>query len=167
MDLLTLVVLLVLGFIKVGPPVRALYNNWTIAKQLKVRIILSPLTPKTVSWKYLQTILPSNIPSYVKKLIPFVRLVRENWIFDEKHAICAEYGEVFALVTPGGIELFIGNAELARQVLNRGRDFPKQIELMGMSSQINRVLLTRQLTPRTGKMNAFGRNLATVSLILS
>ncbi|KAJ5718673.1 cytochrome P450 monooxygenase [Penicillium malachiteum] len=87
---------------KIASLLRALHSNWTIAKQLRIPIIITPFVPKSSLWKY---------------ALPFTRLTREDWIYHEKYTIYKDYGEVFALVTPRGVEVFIANAEAARQVL--------------------------------------------------
>ncbi|KAJ5715763.1 cytochrome P450 monooxygenase [Penicillium malachiteum] len=116
---------------KIGPLIRVLYTNWTIAKQLRVPIIITPFVPKSPLWKYVQSLLPVHLPYYLANLLQFTRVMRDNWMYHERYTIYKDYGEVFALVTPTGVEVYIANVEAARQVLTRGRDFPKQIELMG------------------------------------
>jgi hypothetical protein len=86
-------------------------------------------------WRRFQTLLEAKLFVSWQTTFPFLRLLRPNWIFLEKYAIFETYGDVFAVVTPAGCELFIADSKAAQQILMRKNDFPKPIDLT--STQID------------------------------
>ncbi|KAJ5746545.1 cytochrome P450 monooxygenase [Penicillium odoratum] len=50
------------------------------------------------------------------------------------------YGDVFALVSPSGIQLFVGEEKIAKQILSRSTDFPKPIEVIKIIDVFGRSL---------------------------
>lgn len=114
------------GFGTLGLP---LYRNWSIAQRLKVPVIVCPIPRHGQMWRRFQTPFNAKVPISWRNIIPFLRILRPNWPFLEKHAIFKEYGDVFTIVTPGRCELFIADPKAAKQILMRKKDFPKPLDL--------------------------------------
>jgi hypothetical protein len=72
--------------------------------------------------------LEANLPISWQRIFPFVRILRPQWVFREKHAIFEKYGDVFAIVTPAGCEIYIADSKAASQILMRKKDFPKPLD---------------------------------------
>lgn len=129
---------IIFGVWGVGTVALPLYRNWTIAKQLHVPIIVAPWTRYGTTWKLFQSAYQHRYLKPLWKFLPFARLMRGNWAFEEKYAVCATHGELFALVTPANIELYVADINIARQILSRGKDFPKPLEILSMQGLIMR-----------------------------
>jgi hypothetical protein len=112
-----------------GALVLPLYQNRCIAQRLKIPVIVCPISRHGLMWRYLQELLKVNPLVSWLSIFPFLRILRPNWTFLEKHAVFEEYGDVFALVTPADCELFIADSNVASQILMRKRDFPKPLDL--------------------------------------
>jgi hypothetical protein len=114
------------GFGILGLP---LYRNWSIAQRLKVPVIVCPIPRRGRMWMRFQTLFKAKVLFSWQKIFPFLRILRPNWPFLEKHAIFEDYGDVFAIVTPASCELFIADSIAAKQILTRKKDFPKPLDL--------------------------------------
>lgn len=114
------------GFGTLGLP---LFRNWSIAKRLEVPVIVCPIPRHGRMWRIFQTLFKAKILLSWWKIFPFLRILRPNWPFLEKHAIFEDYGDVFAIVTSARCELFIADPKAAKQILMRKKDFPKPLDL--------------------------------------
>ncbi|KAL2822427.1 cytochrome P450 monooxygenase [Aspergillus granulosus] len=120
-----------------------LYRHWRQARCLGLPVLVTPICRGGYAQRVLQFTLDRDLlPEFIARL-PCVRVSQDSWIFRQKFAIHQRYGSVFVLVSPTGCEIYVGDSKAAKQVLERRTDFPKP----------NRLL---------GKLEAFGRNLATV-----
>ncbi|KAF7591049.1 hypothetical protein BBP40_002009 [Aspergillus hancockii] len=152
-----LILIAVAWSVCVGCP---LYRNWTRAKKLDVPLIISPASYGSLSWLLLRCLLDYNIlPTCIARL-PFLRLIRRDWVFHEKFAFHAEYGALFILVTSARCELYVADNHAAQQILARRNDFPKPRQLLGMSFPNCHFCTT--VKRYSEKMNIFGKNLASV-----
>ncbi|KAJ6025794.1 cytochrome P450 monooxygenase [Penicillium canescens] len=138
---LSLLILIVVawGLGALGLP---LYRNWSLAQRLKVPVIVSPIHHGQI-WGHLQTLLEAKLPISWQRIFPFVRILRPQWVFREKHAIFEKYGNVFAIATPAGCEIYVADSKAASQILMRKKDFPKPLHF-------------------ARKLQIFGKSLATV-----
>lgn len=114
------------GFTTLGLP---LFRNWSIAQRLKVPVIVCPIPRHGRMSRRFQALFKAKILLSWRGIFPFLRILRPNWPFLEKHAIFEDYGDVFAIVTPARCELFIADTKAARQILMRKKDFPKPLDL--------------------------------------
>ncbi|KAF3387362.1 Cytochrome P450 72A13 [Penicillium rolfsii] len=105
-----------------------LFRNWSVAQKLRVPVIVSPIPRHGRMWMHFETLLKVKISLSWRKNFRFLRILRPNWPFLEKHAIFEDYGDVFAIVTPVRCELFIADARATKQILMRRKDFPKPLE---------------------------------------
>lgn len=119
---------------RVGALTLALYRNWTLAKNLQVPLIICPIAQHGMFGKLIRAVIDDENLACISKYLPFVRFCREGWAYREKHKVCADYGDVFALVTISGVQLFIADMDAAKSVLTRTKDFPKPIEIMSRTS---------------------------------
>ena len=111
----------------------SLRKNLQSARQTGLPILLSPVTPLNPFWILTCRIFPQILSL---KHLPFglgtwTRCAYMGWAFDDKHALHAELGEVFTLVTPGGNEVVIADPETARAVFLRRKEFIKPAVIYG------------------------------------
>lgn len=138
-----------------------LYHNWSTTQRLKVPVIVCPISRHGPTWRRLQTLFEAKLLISWRTIFSFLRLLRQNWIFLEKHAIFEKYGDVFAVVTPAGCELFIADSKVARQVLMRKNDFPKPLDFTSRQT-MNPAGYLEVLTKLLGRLGVFGKSLSTV-----
>lgn len=124
----------------------SIFRNYTIARRIGFPIIVSPVAPLNPFYIIFTRSFPSLL-EFLKNL-PFglgtwARCTYMGWSFDDKHALHDEYGPVFTLVTPGGNEVTVANAEAAHTILARRKEFIKPAIMYD-------------------QLNIFGRNLNTV-----
>lgn len=63
-----------------------------------------------------------------------------SWVF--RHDDFARHGDVFLFVSPGGIIMFVANAEAINQITQRREHFPKHIDIYQILNQFGRNVLT-------------------------
>lgn len=54
----------------------------------------------------------------------------KDWSYEDKGRAHAEFGEVFLVVSPGGIVCYVANAKTSMAVCSRRKDFVKPPEKM-------------------------------------
>ncbi|KAF2753073.1 cytochrome P450 [Pseudovirgaria hyperparasitica] len=62
----------------------------------------------------------------------WARFMIREWMYEDKGRAHAEYGDVFLVVSPGGIICYVGNAQVAMQVAQKRKSFIKPAEKMKM-----------------------------------
>ncbi|KAL3459791.1 cytochrome P450 monooxygenase [Aspergillus heterothallicus] len=120
-----------------------LYCHWREARRLNLPILVTPICRGGLSQRVLQVVLDRGLVASFIARLPCIRVSQGSWTFREKFSLHQEYGTVFILVSPTGCEIYVADAKAAKQILDRRLEFPKPNRLMG-------------------KMEAFGKNLATV-----
>ena len=60
----------------------------------------------------------------------------KDWGYEDKGRAHEEFGDVFLVVSPGGIVCYVGNAETALSVCMRRKDFVKPAEKMSRFSSL-------------------------------
>ena len=93
----------------------------------------------------------------------FTRYNWRGWEFADKYNSHLEMGDVFMLVTPGRNWLYVCNAEVLVELLQRKSDFPRPLGLFGMHFSLNYIHGTNVTSEM---VNKFGPNLSTVSVFL-
>lgn len=116
----------------IGTLVWPLYYNWTLARKFQVPLILCPFNPYGLAWRCIRGSIPDYFLAWLSKYLGFMQVTSFDWFFQQKCRIYDQYGDVFVLVTPSGIRLFIADMEASREILMRGSDFPKPIEIISM-----------------------------------
>ena len=111
----------------------SLYNNYQIARQSGLRLVVSPLTPLNPAWLLLQKRLRPWINSLPWGLGGFAKYSYMGWQFDDKYAVHQKLGGAFILVTPSVNELILADPEAITQVQARRKDFVKPPLMYGMS----------------------------------
>jgi hypothetical protein len=122
-------------------PIAALsYILWTLfhletnarkARALKIPIVRIPFDVNNNLWVILQPIiwkLLSLLPIPWTSYPNFIRFSHRNWHFLEKSSPRASFGEVWALVSPGGVHLHLADPEAIQEVFSRWRDFVRPIK---------------------------------------
>ena len=113
--------------------VTALYvlsSVWTLVKHfLAARnsgfpSYLSPANPANPLWMILQVL----IRPFFRKLLPAAAFERidiaiHGWEFRRRHSTHAKYGATFMYATPGTVELWVADEEIANAILARRNDF--------------------------------------------
>lgn len=62
------------------------------------------------------------------------RFMIKDWGYEDKGRAHEEFGDVFLVVSPGGVVCYVGNAKTALSVCTRRKDFIKPPEKMSRSS---------------------------------
>ncbi|RYP61519.1 hypothetical protein DL770_009773 [Monosporascus sp. CRB-9-2] len=62
----------------------------------------------------------------------WARFMVKDWMYEDRGRAHLEFGEVFLVVSPGGIVCYVGNARTATNVCMRRSNFPKPREKMKM-----------------------------------
>lgn len=91
---------------------------------------LSYLTTPFFRWKYSSYLLEG------KGWPKWARFMVKDWGYEDKGRAHEEFGDVFLVVSPGGIVCYVGNAETALSVCMRRKDFVKPAEKMSRFSSL-------------------------------
>ena len=102
-------------------------SNYNAARKIGLPIVLSPVHLLNPFWIITYKILPVIL---LLKYLPFglgtwARCTYIGWQFDEKHALHDELGPVFLIVTPGGNEVSVADAQVAHTILSQRKEFIK------------------------------------------
>lgn len=102
-------------------------HNYKKATRSGLPVYLCPVSPISPAWLVLVSLMGY---STLEKLLPRfifdrVKLTIPGWEFHCKHTVHDRFGDVFILVSPGCNTVFVGDPEIAHDVLNRRRDFGK------------------------------------------
>jgi hypothetical protein len=98
-------------------------------RHLPIPIFISPVSPINPIWTSFRTRLIPLVNKLPFGLGAFARMSYFGWSFDDKYAVHEELGDLVGLVTPGGNELHVADAEAMVEIMARRRDFPKPVEL--------------------------------------
>ena len=108
-----------------------LYNNYCIARKLKIPIIVSPI----LGWQDDAWLLCWEWFTWLKR-IPYVDVwfdfSRFCWTQDLRHRPHQQYGDAFAIVTPGGVEIAINDAQAVTEVQTKYRNWTKPEALFAL-----------------------------------
>jgi hypothetical protein len=106
-----------------------LKQNISRARVMNVPIVVVPVSPMNLLWIVLQPAVFSLLDRLPVGLGAFGRYARRDFHFLDKASTHRELGEVFALVTPCEIFLHICDPNGIIDILQRGRDFVRPIQL--------------------------------------
>lgn len=139
-----------------------LLKNYLIARNIGIPIVVIPISHENPLWMIVDK--KFFIPLFQR--LPFgsgtfTRYNWRGWEFADKNKSHLEMGDVFVVVTPGRNWLYLCNAEALVDVFQRRADFPRPLELFGMSYLSKGQLLLILIE----MVNIFGLNLSTVSLV--
>jgi hypothetical protein len=104
--------------------VYSLYRNYRTACSSGVPVVICPVNPDNIIWVLikvplrptLQKILPTFLYDQIKISI-------FGWEFRDKFELHSRIGNTFCLATPGGLEFWIADPEVAQVVLAKRKDF--------------------------------------------
>ena len=111
----------------------SIIRNYSIARKIGLPIIVSPVSPLNPLWILTSRAFPSIL---LLRYLPFgfgkwARCTVLGWTFKDKHALHDELGSVFVIVTPGGNEVTVADAEITYNLLSRRKDFIKPAVMYG------------------------------------
>jgi len=61
----------------------------------------------------------------------YFKIFWRDWCHHTKFELFEKYGEVICAVSPGGVTIYVGSVEVARQMYERRNDFPKATKVYG------------------------------------
>ena len=105
----------------------SLVKNYGIARRIGLPVVVSPATPLNPLWIICYRAFPKVL---LLKYLPWglgrwARCTFMGWTFDDKYALHEELGDLFSVVSPGGIEVVVADPDAAYAVLARRKDFIK------------------------------------------
>ena len=111
----------------------SIISNYIAARKIGLPLVISPVYPLNPFWIITYKVFPVIL---LLRYLPFglgtwARCTYIGWQFDEKHALHDELGPVFVIVTPGGNEVTVADAQGAHTVLARRKDFIKPAIMYG------------------------------------
>ncbi|KUJ19296.1 putative cytochrome P450 [Mollisia scopiformis] len=116
------------------------YLIWTLlcleanarkARAMKVHVVRIPFDVNNNLWVIIQPLLwklLSHLPVQWRSYPDFVRFSHRNWHFLEKSSPTERFGEVWALVSPGGVHLHVSHPDAIQEIFSRWRDFVRPIK---------------------------------------
>ena len=111
----------------------SIISNYIAVRKIGLPLVISPVYPLNPFWIITYKVFPVIL---LLRYLPFglgtwARCTYIGWQFDEKHALHDELGPVFVIVTPGGNEVTVADAQVAHIVLARRKDFIKPAIMYG------------------------------------
>lgn len=137
-----LVLILSISIFWGGWTATCLASNYAKVRRLGVPIILIPISTMNVLWIIIQPFVIALF-EFCFGSSKFTRFGTRDWHFREKARHHIEFGDVWALVTPGQVWLHVANPDTIVDIFQRRTQFTRPVELYQM-------------------LNVFGHNAATV-----
>ena len=111
----------------------SIISNYIAARKIGLPLVISPVYPLNPFWIITYRVFPVI---FLLKYLPFglgtwARCTYLGWQFHEKHALHDELGPVFLIVTPGGNEVAVADAQVAHAILSHGKEFIKPVFMYG------------------------------------
>jgi hypothetical protein len=102
----------------------SLYSNYRIARASGVPVIVCPVYPDNIIW----IIIKVPLRPILKRILPTFIFERINisifgWEFLDKFDFHSRVGPTFCLATPGNVEFWIADPEVAQVVLAKRKEF--------------------------------------------
>lgn len=112
-----------------------LASNYAVASRVGVPLIVVPVNPESPVWMLVSDYLGSYIDR-VLSWIPFgsgsfTRYAHRGWDVHDRAKTFLELGDAFILVTTGKNWLYICNADMLVELLQRKSEFRRPLEIMG------------------------------------
>ena len=158
-----LLVLSTLTAVYVLSGVWTLIKHFLTARQSGLPAYISPTNPANPLWMISQVF----VRPVLEKLLPAAAFERINitihgWEFRGRYTTHAKYGTTFMYATPGTIELWVADEEIAHAILARRNDFVMP-RIVGREYGLDRSRSVSHRVP--GILNVFGPNLLSVRSI--
>lgn len=106
-----------------------LSKHTAAAKRSGLPYIVTPIGPYNVVWLTIhKMVIPllENLPSAWTE--PWLDFTRPDWMWDLLFEPVKKAGDIFLAVHPGGIHIWVTNAEAMHQITSRREAFPKPLE---------------------------------------
>jgi cytochrome P450 len=101
-----------------------LLQNYTIARRLRLPILLTPLSWQDPWWLPLSSLFQPLSPYF-----PFLSYSRLGWSLQDRYRMHHKYGPAFIIVSPRKTEIFIADPAAGRELLGNWRKWIKAPEL--------------------------------------
>lgn len=115
----------------------ALVRNYLTARKTGLPFIVIPISPENPIWflvgKSIFVPLIERLPFGLGKN-NITRYNYRGWEFEDKARTHVSLGDAFIVVSPGRNSLYVCNAEANADVFRRRDDFPRPVEMLGLSS---------------------------------
>lgn len=109
-----------------------LFQNYRIARQIGLPIVIEPINSLSYSWiAFSQFVRGVPALSKARSILAnkLMRLSYFGWQFDQGYDIHAEIGPLFTLVTPGSLIVVVADADIAHNIHTKRKDFIKPDQL--------------------------------------
>lgn len=119
--------------------------NTRKARTLNVPIVRIPFDLNNYVWVIIQPLVwavLAYVPVPWGSYPDFVRFSHRNWHFIEKSSPTARFGPVWALVSPGGVHLYVSDADAIDNICSRWRDFSRPIQMYRTYNKCEQALWT-------------------------
>jgi len=109
-----------------------LAQNYRVARQVGLPVILVPISPENPVWMILGRYFLPIIQRLPFGNGHFTRFCHIGWEFDEKSRAHLEFGDALMFATPGKNWIYLCNADTAHDIIRRERsgEFERPVELM-------------------------------------
>jgi hypothetical protein len=112
-----------------------LESNVRKVRALQVPVVRIPFSEDSNVWVICQpllwTFLDSCIPIRWNSYPHFIRFSHRNWQFLEKSRPTEQFGQVWAMVSPGSISLHVADPDAIEEIFSRWKDFVRPIHKYG------------------------------------
>lgn len=115
----------------IGWKASLIIHNYTIAKTMGLRIIISPIEPHSLLWMLLNMVMDTISYQISWDGFMWLKVSKYSWQFQEKCRTHEKLGKCFVVVTPSGNELFVADAAVIAQVLAKKGGFEKPMKMLG------------------------------------
>jgi hypothetical protein len=106
--------------------------NYAAAKKIGVPIVILPVSSGNPVWMLLADIIvPLLQKNSTIRSWPLVRFGRRSWEFKDKGKIHQEIGDLFVMVTPVKNWLYVCNADILAEIMQRRNEFIRPKEILG------------------------------------
>lgn len=109
----------------------SLARNYAVARKVGVPLIVLPISPLNPLWMLVEKFFIPILKRFPFGSGKFTRYQRLGWEFDDRSKTHEELGDVYMAVTPGKNWLYICDHEAISDLLHRGNEFKRPLEILG------------------------------------
>lgn len=118
----------------VGSSLYRWFNNILVSWPSGLPVIVQPFHPMNIFFLITQGIyqpLVERLPFGLSEW-KYLHFLFQDWPIRTKNKLFAAYGDVLLMASPGGRVIYVGDAEVATQLVTRRHDFPKDVSFYSM-----------------------------------
>ena len=139
-SLILLCTILLPALLFLGRRAYSLYVNYGIARQFKIPIVMAPIGWQDdlwlLCWEWFTWL--KRVPG-VESWFEFTRF---SWSLELRFRPHERYGDVFAVVTPGGVEIIVNDPTAINELLSKHRTWPKPEPLFALLDIFGKSVVT-------------------------